>query len=120
MRIPSNTSTLQLARATGAQQLIITGALPTGKNKQRKTSASKQDGSDSELREGGSSDQLFVAEPVAAKYVKRTTVRARKSEPVKRATKADEEYEEDQGRMESQYVFACPFVFHLVAFEAAL
>jgi hypothetical protein len=65
--------------------------------------------SDSSQRGDESSDQLFVNEqPVVPKYVKKSAPKSRKSEPVMRVTKADE-YEEDEGRMESQYVFSACF-----------
>jgi hypothetical protein len=40
---------------------------------------------------------------VALKYVKKAALKSRKTEPIMRVTAADE-YEEDEGRMESQYV----------------
>ncbi|PMD45057.1 hypothetical protein L207DRAFT_507973 [Hyaloscypha variabilis F] len=81
-------------------------ALPTGKSKQRKTSTDRRQDSGSSQREDESGDQLFVDEaPVAPKYVKKSAPKSRKSEPVKRVTKADE-YEEDVGRLESQQFLA--------------
>ena len=75
-------------------------ALP-GKDKQRKTSASRRDVSVSEEPETQSGHELFVPDqPVAAKHVKKSNLNSRKSEPA-RATR-DEEYEEDPGRAESQ------------------
>ncbi|CZT08753.1 uncharacterized protein RCO7_03448 [Rhynchosporium graminicola] len=85
-------------------------ALPTGKSKHRKTSARKEDGSDS--GEEGSSDQLFVVrEPVTSKDTKKRSVKSRKSEPVKPSSRVDE-YEEDEGRTESRQFLA------LVEFES--
>jgi len=49
-----------------------------------------------------SSDQLFVEEKRAPKYVKKTAIKSRKSEPAR--VNRNDEYEEDEGRMESQYV----------------
>ncbi|PMD65912.1 uncharacterized protein K444DRAFT_624453 [Hyaloscypha bicolor E] len=87
-------------------------ALPTGKRKQRKTSATQRQDSDLSQGECDSSDQLFVDEDhVAPEYVKKLAPKSRKSEPVKRVTKADE-YEEDEGRLESQQFLA------LVEFES--
>ncbi|KAE8452831.1 hypothetical protein EG329_013103 [Mollisiaceae sp. DMI_Dod_QoI] len=81
-------------------------ALPTGKSKQRRTSASRIDEENSSQDAGGSSDQLFVQEkPAAPKYVKKTVVKSRKSEPA-RLTKEDDEYEDDEGRMETQQFLA--------------
>jgi hypothetical protein len=69
---------------------------PTGKAKYRKIRATRQETSDSEEAETQSGQELFVPGPAQrAKW--------RKSEPVK-ATKVDE-YDEDPGREESQYVF---------------
>ncbi|KAF8863568.1 hypothetical protein BDZ45DRAFT_670165 [Acephala macrosclerotiorum] len=86
-------------------------ALPTGKSKQRRTSASKHEEPDSSQDAGGSSDHLLVQDkPAAPKYVKKTAVKSRKSEPA-RMTRNDE-YEEDEGRMESQQFLA------LVEFES--
>lgn len=60
--------------------------------------------SDSAHGEVDEDSQLSVQhEPVAVKRVKKTVPKARKSEPVKRAARVDE-YEEDEGRMEGQYV----------------
>ncbi|KAE9375440.1 hypothetical protein N431DRAFT_463523 [Stipitochalara longipes BDJ] len=87
-------------------------ALPTGKSKQRKTSANKRQASDASQGRNDSSDQLFTDEaPFAPKYVKKSAPKSRKSEPVKRVTKADE-YEEDEGRLESLQFLA------LVEFES--
>lgn len=84
--------------------LTFAGALPTGRSKQQKAVASRGDDSDSGRVQDESDDPLFVQqEPVAAKYVKKSTIKSRKSEPVKRAPRVDE-YEEDEGRMEGQYV----------------
>ena len=95
-------------------RLTVVGALPTGKSKQRKTSATRKQDSDSSQRDDDSSDQLFADEqPVAPKYVRKAAPRSRKSEPVKRVTKADE-YEEDEGRMESQSVANLSFAVDLV------
>jgi hypothetical protein len=77
-----------------------------GRNKQRKTNAARRQDSDSSQRGDDSSDQFFVdSQPVALKCVKKAAPKSRKSEPVMRVTKADE-YEEDEGRMESQYAFS--------------
>jgi hypothetical protein len=76
--------------------------VPTGKTKQRKTS--KRDDSDSSHPGDESSGELFIQEqPLASRYVKKSDAKSCKSEPVPRATRADE-YAEDEGRMESQYV----------------
>jgi hypothetical protein len=80
--------------------------LPTGKTKQRK--ASKRDDSDSSHPGDESSDHLFIQEqPLASRYVKKSNAKSRKSELVPRVTwAADDEYEEDEGRLESQYVLS--------------
>ncbi|KAK0107308.1 hypothetical protein ONS95_004004 [Cadophora gregata] len=79
-------------------------ALPAGTSKHRKTSARTEDASDSAV--GESSDQLFVdQELVAPKHIKKSSMRTRKSEPVKRTSRSDE-YEEDEGRMGSKQFLA--------------
>jgi hypothetical protein len=84
--------------------LTTAGSLPTGKSKQRKTAASRRHNSDSSQRDDDSSDPLFIDEqPLAPKHVKKAAPKSRKSEPIMRMAKADE-YEEDEGRMESQSV----------------
>ncbi|KUJ18239.1 uncharacterized protein LY89DRAFT_781315 [Mollisia scopiformis] len=81
-------------------------ALPSGKSKQRKTSAASND--EEEAGSSQESDQMFAEEKTAApKHVKKV----RKSEPVARVAQNDE-YEEDEGRMESQQFLA------LVEFES--
>jgi len=78
--------------------------LPAGKHKQRKKSASRRDDSDPSQSGGESSDQLFIEEQIVApKHVKKA--KSRKSEPIPRVTRVDE-YEEDEGRLESQYVLS--------------
>jgi hypothetical protein len=80
----------------------MAGALPTGGNRQRITSGTRRQDLYSRQHGEESSDQLFANEqPVAPKYVEKSAPKTRKSEPVMRVTKADE-YEEDEGRMESQ------------------
>lgn len=80
-----------------------------GKSKKQKTSASRHEEPGSSQDGGDSDDQLFVQEKRAApKYVKKTAVKSRKSEPA-RVTRNDE-YEEDEGRMESQYVMLPTFL----------
>lgn len=77
------------------------GVVPPGKNKLRKTLTSNRHGaSDSEDQEYQSDDGLFVEDQsVATKYVKKVSVKSRKSEPVQ--TREDE-YDDDPGRVESQ------------------
>lgn len=77
--------------------LLFAAALPTRKSKYHKT----EDASDSAGDE--SSDQLFIHQPVAPKQVKKSAPKSRKSEPVKLAAR-DDEYDEDEGRLESRYV----------------
>ncbi|PBP20468.1 hypothetical protein BUE80_DR008803 [Diplocarpon rosae] len=80
------------------------GALPTGTNKRSKASAARGDKSGSEQAEDESDGQLFVRQqPVAAKYVRKSTVASRRSEPVKRAPRSDE-YDEDEGRTDGHRV----------------
>jgi len=82
----------------------LTGALPTGRSKYRKTSARTENASDSVGDE--SSDYLFVDQkPAAPKHVKKSSLKSRKSEPIKRATRSDE-YEEDEGRLGSKQFLA--------------
>lgn len=84
-------------------RLTETGDLLNARGKTRKTS-SKRHNSNSSQGSDGSSDRLFIEEqPAAPKHVKKNP-KARKSEPVKRVT-ADDEYAEDEGRMETPYVF---------------
>ncbi|PVH84602.1 hypothetical protein DL98DRAFT_569106 [Cadophora sp. DSE1049] len=79
-------------------------ALPTGRSKYRKTSSRTEDASDSAGDE--SSGQLFVdQEPVAPKHVKKSSMKSRKSEPIKRTARSDE-YEEDEGRLGSKQFLA--------------
>ncbi|PMD23751.1 hypothetical protein NA56DRAFT_657007 [Hyaloscypha hepaticicola] len=81
-------------------------ALPTGKSKQRKTTTSRRQDSETSQRDDDSSDPLFIDEqPLAPKHVKKAATKARKSEPIMRVTKADE-YEEDEGRMQSSQFLA--------------
>jgi len=64
-----------------------------------------RDDSDSSQSRVESSDQLFFQEQVIApKHVKKS--KSRKSEPIPRVTRVDNEYEEDEGRLESQYVLS--------------
>ncbi|TVY49625.1 hypothetical protein LOCC1_G000346 [Lachnellula occidentalis] len=93
-----------MARTTNKRK--SESALPIGRSKLRQTVY--QDGSDS-AHEDDSGDELFVEDqPVAARHVKKSTTR--QSEPA-RLIRADE-YEEDEGRMESQQFLA------LVEFES--
>ncbi|KAH6722174.1 hypothetical protein BKA61DRAFT_650752 [Leptodontidium sp. MPI-SDFR-AT-0119] len=79
-------------------------ALPAGKSKHRKTSAQKEDASDSAGDE--SSDHIFVDQgPVAQKQIKKNSLKSRRSEPVKRTVRSDE-YEEDEGRSQGQQFLA--------------
>lgn len=88
--------------ASFVDRCLPLGALPTGKIKQRKTSNSNvRDASDSDEDASQTGHELFVQEqPVAAKHVKKGSLKSRKSEPTR--AYRDNEYEEDPGRTESQ------------------
>lgn len=76
--------------------------MPIGRSKHRKISTSKDDDPDSNEGSGEASGESFDREKVVApKYVKKAAVRSRKSEPVRRKIR-DDEYEEDEGRIDSQ------------------
>jgi hypothetical protein len=79
-----------------------TGDLLVGKRQSRKISARKGD-LDSTQAETESGDQFLANyQPSKAKHVKKPVGRSRKSEPARRLNRSDE-YEEDEGRLESQY-----------------
>jgi hypothetical protein len=83
--------------------LTSPGALLT--EQRRKISIFSDDATSSEI-EHEASDALYVEEESsarAAKYVKKSAPKSRKSEPVKKLRR--DEYDEDAGRTESQYVF---------------
>ncbi|PBP21279.1 hypothetical protein BUE80_DR007938 [Diplocarpon rosae] len=87
------------------------GALLTATNKRSKAPTARGDDSGSEQAEDESDGQLFVRQqPVAAKYIRKSTLTSRRSEPVKRAPRSDE-YDEDEGRTDGQNFLA------LVEFE---
>ncbi|KAH7407558.1 hypothetical protein BKA64DRAFT_666876 [Cadophora sp. MPI-SDFR-AT-0126] len=80
-------------------------ALPTGgRSKQRKTSARTEDASDS-VGDESSGHSFPDQEPIAPKHVKKSSIRSRKSEPIKRTARSDE-YEEDEGRLRSKQFLA--------------
>jgi hypothetical protein len=79
--------------------------LPTGKSSKYRKTGDQDSSHDAE----DSDDQVSVDEKSAPKYGKKTVIKLRKSEPVR--VNRNDEYEEDEGRMESQYVFP----FHLMS-----
>ncbi|KAG9229607.1 hypothetical protein BJ875DRAFT_488760 [Amylocarpus encephaloides] len=84
------------------------GDARTTKSKPRRLSVSRKDDSDSQHSEDESDDHLFVREHSdAPRHAKKS--KTRKSEPVRHRV---DEYEEDEGRMESQQFLA------LVQFES--
>ncbi|KAH8687508.1 hypothetical protein BGZ60DRAFT_522163 [Tricladium varicosporioides] len=89
-----------LARANGKRKL--NSAVPTTRSKLQKSSPStRRDEHDSE-EESNDHDQLFVGDqPVTARYFKKS--KTRKLEPIPGRV---DEYEEDEGRMESQTFLA--------------
>ncbi|KAH7356852.1 hypothetical protein BKA65DRAFT_592402 [Rhexocercosporidium sp. MPI-PUGE-AT-0058] len=92
-----------MAKKTSAKRKSES-ALPAGKSKRRKTSAQREAASNSVGEE--SSEHLFVdQEGAAPKHIKKSSLKSRKSEPVKRAARADE-YDQDEGRSQGQQFLA--------------